>query len=309
MNSEARRLIVTADDFGAADCIDQAILTAIGTGYVTATGALTNFPRARNAIASLRERFPHLDIGVHLNITSGPPLTAPRSLGSICNDRGLFLGLTRLMDQLGRVDTAAIETELRAQIEVLIDSGIQPDHLSSHHNILAIFPPLQDILTRLAREYTLPVRTPIAISQTHTRRYGYAKTRRRASLSVLGLIGRRPYSAIRLLPGTYVRMILSRRHLRKLGVATPDHLIDSLYGTATVRNIRHILRHLPAGTSELVVHLGDCNDAHELPEGIETELLTERRTERNLILNGTLRQVLIREGITLARFRDLVQSE
>ncbi len=246
-----------------------------------------------------------MDIGVHLNITSGPPRTDPAALATILTDAGEFRGLSALMDRLGQIRMDAVETELRAQIDVLTALGITPDHLSSHHNILAIYPPFQDLLVRLARAYALPIRKPIAISQTHTRRYGYAKTRQRANRSILGFIWRRPYRAIRLLPGTYLRLLQSKRLLVRQNVQAPDHLIDSLYGGASVRNIRHILQHLPTGVSELVVHLGECDSVEDLPQGIETALLQDRTIERNLILNGTLRIMMDREEIRPARFRDL----
>jgi predicted glycoside hydrolase/deacetylase ChbG (UPF0249 family) len=303
-----RRLIVTADDFGAADCIDNAIRSAIRIGQVSAVSALTNYPRAVTALADLHEEFPDVDIGVHLNITSGPPRTDPTALATILAETGEFRGLSALMDRLGHIRMDAVETELRAQIDVLMSIGITPDHLSSHHNILAIYPPFQDLLIRLARAYALPIRKPVAISQTHTRRFGYAKTRQRANRSILGLIYRRPYRAIRLLPGTYVRLLQSRRLLIRENVQAPDHLIDSLYGGASVHNIRHILRHLPSGISELVVHLGECDSVDELPPGIETELLQDRTIERNLILNGTLRIMMDRENIRPARFKDLVDA-
>ena len=300
-----RRLIVTADDFGAANCIDSAIRSAIGIGQVSAVSALTNYPRAATALSDLRAEFPQIDIGVHLNITSGPPLTDRTALSNILTNSGEFRGLSALMDRLGQIPMDALQTELRAQIDVLTTIGITPDHLSSHHNILAIYPPFQDLLLRLAKTYSLPIRKPVAISQTHTRRYGYAKTRQRATRSILGLIFRRPYRAIRLLPGTYLRLLQSERLMLRENVHAPDHLIDSLYGGASVRNMRHILQHLPTGISELVVHLGECDSAEEVPNSIETALLQDRTIERNLILNGTLRKMMDREGIRPARFRDL----
>jgi predicted glycoside hydrolase/deacetylase ChbG (UPF0249 family) len=53
-----RRLIVTADDFGAADCIDNAIRSAIRIGQVSAVSALTNYPRAPAALGDLFAEFP-----------------------------------------------------------------------------------------------------------------------------------------------------------------------------------------------------------------------------------------------------------
>lgn len=305
MENDRRYLIVTADDFGAAQWIDRGILDAIETGQISTVSALTNFPRAREAINDLHRRYPQIGIGIHLNITSGPPLAAPTGSSLPLNADGEFPGLEELLVRLPELDSDAVEAELRRQIEIVRDLGIVPDHLSSHHNVLAIVPDLQMLMIRLAQEYALPVRTPIAVSQTHSRRYGYAKTRQRATRSIIRMFGRRPWRTLVTLPAAYLRLRRSKRILRENGVRSPDHLIDSLYGIPTVRNIRHILFHLPAGTSELVVHLSDDRGDYAIPNGIERESAAFRPIERHLITNGTVRRVMEREGIVLARYADI----
>lgn len=293
---EQRLLIVTADDFGAAEWIDRGILETIEGGQVSTVSALTNFSRAREAIARLHQEYPHIGIGVHLNITSGPRLVSPEAR---------FPGLDGLLSRLENLDYREVETELRAQIDVVRDLGITPDHLSSHHNILAIVPGLQDLMIRLAAEFDLPVRTPIAVSQTHSRDFGYARTRRRATRSILRILGRGKLRTALTLPGAYLRLRRSKKTLREHGIRSPDHLVDSLYGLPTVRNVRHILFHLPAGISELVVHLADDRARYTIPDGIERASAEFRPIERNLITNGTVRRVMDREGIALAVYADI----
>src|SRR6056297_85732 len=108
LRKRTRRLIVTADDFGAAACIDNAIRSAIRIGHVSAVSALTNYRRASGALVALREEFPGIDIGVHLNITSGPPLTDSTALGAVLSDTGEFPGLSVLMDRLRRLPIDAL---------------------------------------------------------------------------------------------------------------------------------------------------------------------------------------------------------
>ena len=134
------RLIVTADDFGAGGVVDRGILRAVEVGTVTTVSALTNYPGAGDAIRELHRAFPHVGIGVHLNLTSGPPVQAPSLLGGICDPQGMFQGLPRLLGRLDYLDITAVESELSAQIAPFHDAGIPVDHLSSHHNVLGDLP-------------------------------------------------------------------------------------------------------------------------------------------------------------------------
>ncbi|MDT8298209.1 MAG: ChbG/HpnK family deacetylase, partial [Spirochaetaceae bacterium] len=253
----SRFLIVTADDFGASDWIDRGIFQALETGQISTVSALTNYPRAADAIGRLRQDYPDVGIGIHLNITSGPALISTNNLGILGDEDGNFLGLRSLLVQIDRLDMVTVTQELHSQIEVVLNQGIEPDHLSSHHNILAYNPALQNVMISLAKEFNLPVRTPVAVSQTHGRRFGYARTRRRAIRSVVRLLVQRPLLAFWVLPGYYLRLRQSKHFLDVNNVRHPDHMIDALYGMPTVRNLEHILEHLPIGISELVMHLAD----------------------------------------------------
>jgi predicted glycoside hydrolase/deacetylase ChbG (UPF0249 family) len=67
-------LIVNADDYGYFRCVSRGILKAVTHGIVTATGVFANaMPFAEDA-AKLRD-CDGVDVGVHLNLTEGVPLT------------------------------------------------------------------------------------------------------------------------------------------------------------------------------------------------------------------------------------------
>ena len=67
-------LIVNADDFGYFRCVSRGIVQSHTRGIVTATGVLGNSPNLRDD-ALLLFQYPDLDVGVHLNLTFGEPLT------------------------------------------------------------------------------------------------------------------------------------------------------------------------------------------------------------------------------------------
>ena len=67
-------LIVNADDYGYFRCVSRGILKAAAHGIVTATGVFANATPFAEHAAWLRE-YDTLDVGVHLNLTEGMPLT------------------------------------------------------------------------------------------------------------------------------------------------------------------------------------------------------------------------------------------
>ncbi len=163
-------------------------------------------------------------------------------------------------------------------------------------------------MARLALEFDAPVRTPVAVSQTHSRRYGYATTRKRAARSILGLLGARPFQALSVLPGTWIRLMNSKRRLARAGVRHPDHLIDALFGRPTEENLRHIIGHLPPGVSELVVHLADpatTVDGSDVPRGIDGDEFPNRIEEQRLITAPWIPTLLSAHGVQRTRFRAL----
>src|SRR5271167_2738029 len=72
---EVKNLIVNADDLGWTVGVNRGIVEAHRKGLVTSTSLLAN-GQAFAAAAEIRRSYPELGIGVHLNLSDGPP-TAP----------------------------------------------------------------------------------------------------------------------------------------------------------------------------------------------------------------------------------------
>lgn len=125
-------LIVNADDLGATETVNEEVFKLMEAGLVTSATLLANGPAFDHAAASIH-RFPSCSFGVHLNLTDFAPLSDPNELKAVLSN-GLFCRelLTRravlaLRKQLTR--------ELSAQVQRVIDAGIRPTHLDSHHFI------------------------------------------------------------------------------------------------------------------------------------------------------------------------------
>ena len=149
------RLIITADDCGLSEGINQSIYDLHQRGYLTAASVMTNFPAHRQALDLLRG-CPELDLGIHLSLTDGHPVTAfddhhPHLLNEDFSFRSnISLYIRSHFFSAGAVDW--IRRELDAQMRRFTDVGLQPQHISSHHHFHAI-PLLRRIVHELAEHY------------------------------------------------------------------------------------------------------------------------------------------------------------
>lgn len=141
-----RTLIVTADDVGLHAGMTEGAIRAHREGIVTACSVVANGAAFEDAVARLRE-VPSLEVGVHLALVEERPLTAmhfPKKYTSF-----VPLYLARL------ISLAAIERELRAQIERVVASGLRVTHLNGHQH-LHLLPRIFRVVCRLAREFAIP---------------------------------------------------------------------------------------------------------------------------------------------------------
>ena len=121
------KLIINADDFGRTRGINYGIVEAIKNGVLSSTTIMMNMPYAEHAI-NLAKKEGITSIGVHLTF-----IEKSLSLGKTLVDKdGIFKKYPELMKE---ADIEEIKTEMRVQIDKLIDMGIKPTHLDGHHHV------------------------------------------------------------------------------------------------------------------------------------------------------------------------------
>ena len=133
--SRARKVIVNADDFGMSTEVNKAIVEAFEKNVISSTTLMTNMPGFDEA-CELAHRHRLLGkIGVHLNLTSGYPLSNPiRQCSRFCDVSGMFLRRHTIF-WLSMEEKLALETEIEAQVKACLDRGLYPTHLDSHHHV------------------------------------------------------------------------------------------------------------------------------------------------------------------------------
>src|SRR5579863_3743507 len=287
-----KRLIVNADDFGLSLSINRGILVAHRDGILTSASLLANGLAFEDAIV-LSRQFPQLSVGVHLNLSEGPPASPAPRISSLVNKAGelhlkplqLWIGL------LGRqINLAEIQAEWRAQILKVLGAGVIPTHLDGHLHV-HVLPQLRPIVIGLAREFDIRhVRCPVEDLG--------------ATLPLIWRINSSPASLKR----TFIAYGVSsfarqfRRRLRIAGLAYPDAFLGLAHtGFLDAKGLTALLALIPNGTTELMCHPG--YDSAEV-KALGGTLRRQRETEVLALISPETREMLGRSGIRLISFRD-----
>lgn len=163
-----KRLIVNADDFGRTSGVNRGTIDAHVRGIVTSATLMVAYPAAAEA-ARLAAENPRLGVGLHLALTGGPPVLAPRLIPSLVDDSGR---LPAKPDGLAQATPHDVLAEARAQLKRFREiTGRLPTHLDSHHQAQRV-PAVLEALVTLAWETGLPVRSISLEMKTRFKREG-----------------------------------------------------------------------------------------------------------------------------------------
>jgi predicted glycoside hydrolase/deacetylase ChbG (UPF0249 family) len=151
-----RRLIITADDYGMCETVNQAIEECLAVGTVRATCVMTNMPAYR-ATESLRRKFPQSSLGIHWTLTEGRPVLPPAQIPSLVRPDGTFYPAVQLRQRWRQrqVNATEIHAELRAQYQRFCTLAGQPDFWNTHQNF-HVFPGLFNVCVALGQELHIP---------------------------------------------------------------------------------------------------------------------------------------------------------
>lgn len=278
LDSDVVYLIVNADDYGYFDGVSRGILQAHREGVVSATGILANGEDFERHVEWLGEA-PDLDVGVHLNLTHGVPLTQA-CRGKLTDVGGEFSSATSLLRSLlmRSISLREIEIEWRAQIQRCVEAGLRPRFLNSHEHV-HVLPPLFRVVQRLASEFQIKsIRLP---ATEWLRPWSIAAVGRNLYVSCLGALNR---GAENLLAPRF------------LGLAKSGKLDRQYFETVLPKLI-------PGKCYELMCHPG-IGDFHELSSA---RLLDYHNWDLELsaLCDPSLPELLARYNVTVIGYRAL----
>jgi chitin disaccharide deacetylase len=230
-------LIVTADDFGAAPEVNDAVEAAHRRGILTAASLMIGAPAAADAVARAR-RMPALRVGLHLVLVEGRPLLPPAAVARLLDADGrLRSDLTRLGVLIAgsRAARRQLADEISAQFAAFCDSGLALDHCNAHKHF-HLHPVVAGLLCEIGPRFGLrAVRLPHEPVQVLRR--------------VEPDTGRAP----QMLLGPWLFAL--RRRLRTRGLLAPDRVLGLRWsGQMTRARLAGLVRALPDGLTEIYLH-------------------------------------------------------
>jgi predicted glycoside hydrolase/deacetylase ChbG (UPF0249 family) len=145
-------LVVTADDLGLSTGVTQGILEAHRKGIVRSASLLVTFEASAEGAAVAR-REPELEVGLHLDLVGGTPVSEPSAVPSLIDPDGRFWPLAEFARRVvtGRIRAAELASEIRAQATRAREWGIAPLAWDSHRHT-HLMPPVAGVVGRIARD-------------------------------------------------------------------------------------------------------------------------------------------------------------
>lgn len=157
-----KQVIFTADDFGLAPEVNEAVEEAHSKGVLSCASLMVGAPAAADAVARAK-RLPNLRVGLHVTVADGkallPPVEIPRLADAAGNlPRNLAAaGVHWFFSPAARRDLAR---EIRAQFAAFRASGLALDHVNAH-NHMHLHPTVLGIIIDIARDHgSPPMRLP-----------------------------------------------------------------------------------------------------------------------------------------------------
>ena len=244
-----KRLIVTADDFGLAPAVNEAVEEGHRRGILSAASLMVAASASSDAVARAK-RLPKLGVGLHLVLVDGRPVLPPAEIPDLVGPDGRFpvdpfrAGVRIFLSRDAR---RQMEREMRAQLEAFHATGLALDHVNAHHHFHA-HPTVADTLIRLAPEYGIKaVRVPYERPVQAWRATGdRLASRLFAWLTQAHWTGR------------------LKRRLDRAGISHNDCVLGlSDSGAMGKERVKNYIEHLPDGVSELYVHPATAHWAGE----------------------------------------------
>jgi len=145
------KVIFNADDFGLTKGVNLGIIETFKNGPVRSTTIMAGADEFEHAVKLSKDN-PNLKVGIHLT------LTAINSVGGVyqtlTDEKGKLLPLSIIEQRAreGKLNLEEVEVEYQAQIEKVLQAGIKPSHLDSHHHTHGLLG-VQDVVLKVARKY------------------------------------------------------------------------------------------------------------------------------------------------------------
>jgi len=235
-----RRLIITGDDFGLDDSINEAIERSHRDGILNTTSLMVGAPAAADAVARAR-RLPTLRVGLHVVVARDRPVLPAQDIPDLVDATGnlrsnlVEAGIRYFFRPSIR---RQLRSEIAAQFAAFQRTGLPLDHVNAH-NHMHFHPTVLTYILDIGRDYGVrAIRLPYEPFLPSWRASRTDFFRRLGTSLFLT-----PWSA------------LMRLRIGRCGLARNDYvfgLYDS--GRFDAERVLALLECLPPGVTELYFH-------------------------------------------------------
>ena len=236
-----KNLIVNADDFGRHEFINRAVERAFNAGCLKSATLMAGGIAFDDAV-NLAKKIPNLGVGIHFTLANGNPVLNPKKIPSLVTEEGIFHDnyvkfLKRYLS--GKISLSEVRSELAAQLEKILNTGLTLTHFDSHQHLHHI-PGIIEITLDLAKTAGIK-----SMRVANTKIFD-------GELDSLGkFFGR-------LGLGSLAKFAAHKAH--KKNFATPEHFAGIVAGESVSENFMlNLIENLQEGTTEVMLHPGVDN--------------------------------------------------
>lgn len=184
-----RGLIVTADDFGAALAVNEAVEQAHVGGILTAASLMVSGAAAADAVERAKQ-LPGLGVGLHIVLADGRPVLPAERVPALVGADGRFhdsMLRTALAIAASSAARGQLAAEIEAQFAAFAATGLPLDHVNAHKHF-HLHPMIASAILRIGPRYGMKaMRVPYERGGARPLRWWAARLRtrlRRAGLTV-----------------------------------------------------------------------------------------------------------------------------
>jgi hopanoid biosynthesis associated protein HpnK len=275
-------LIVTADDFGLAPEVNEAVEIAHRDGILTAASLMVGAPAAADAVARAK-RLPTLRVGLHVVLIDGRPVASAAELPDLVDRAGNFrndmLAASVRIFLRPRV-RQQVALEIAAQFDAFAATGQRLDHVDCHKH-WHLHPTIADLILHAGQRYGV---TAIRIPNEPVDVLNRAERNSSASPAII-------------MAASVARL---RRRAQATNLQAPDRVFGLAWtGAMTERRMAALLQHLPEGLTEIYTHPATANSFAGAAPGYRYA------DELSALVSPRIKSAITENNIRLTSYADL----
>jgi predicted glycoside hydrolase/deacetylase ChbG (UPF0249 family) len=322
-----KKIILTADDYGACNFIDDAIIKAIKERKINSVAAFVTYPDSQIRVRRLTElqeeetaKGNHFGIGLHFSITAGWAVT--RKFTTLSYPNGTDAIFRDAYDYPFRfVSKLEMQEELDAQIKLLaswLGSADRIDHVSNHHGVTYVDTDMFQCYAQVVQAFRIPMRSPLNWSVSGLKYKDFDPFIPSIPLARQGIKLRWIDKLVDVMPAHIHQRV---QYARGLNIKFPYCVNDTFYGQPFYENLDFLLLQYAdpiftkneSDCAEMMFHLGNYENSPYNPvpsqqvqtDGIDQGYFNNRKLEFRTLRMFDVERALADLSIQKVTYREL----